>query len=177
MVEPPAPPPPPEGPPPPGPPGDSPPDWDDMRRKVATARGPDLMLVIAGAVFFIATFLPWYKASVGRLSVSDTGWGSGGLGVLAALFGIGAAAVALMAVTGAKKLGSQSAGLLALVLSALALVFSFLRLVIRPQGAADIERLSGGLVDVSRGIGLWLAFAAAIVMTVAAYQKYRATAV
>ena len=148
-----------------------------MRQKVAGARGPDLMLLIAGGVFFIATFLPWYRASVGRLSVSDHAWGSGGLGVLAALLGVGATIVALMAVTGAKRLGSQSAGLLALLLSALALVFTFLRLVIRPEGSSDIERLSGGLVDISRGIGLWLALAAVIVMTVAAYQKYRATAV
>jgi hypothetical protein len=177
MVEPPAPPPPPEGPPPPSTPGGTPPDWDDMRRKVATARGPELILLIAGAAFLIATFLPWYRASVGRLTVSDHAWGSGGLGVLAAILGVGAMVVALMSVTGTKSLGSQSAGLLAFVLSVLALVFTFLRLVIRPEGASEIERLSGGLVDVSRGIGLWIGFAAAIVMTVAAYQKYRASAV
>lgn len=148
-----------------------------MGRKVAAARGPDLILLVAGAVFLVATFLPWYRASFGRFTVSDTGWGSGGLGILAALFGIAAAVIALMAVTGSKSLGSQSAGLLALVLSALALVFTLLRVLIRPQGSSEIEQLSRGLVDVTRGIGLWLAFAAAVVMTFAAYQKYRANAV
>jgi hypothetical protein len=174
MVEPPAPPPPPEGPPPSGGP---PSELSDMGRKVAAARGPDLMVLVAGAVFVVATFLPWYRASVGRFSVSDSAWGSGGLGVLAALFGIGVVIVALIGLSGSKSMSSQSAGLLAIVLSALALVFTFLRLAIRPQGAADIERLSRGLVDISRGIGLWLAFVAAIVMTIAAYQKYRQNAV
>ena len=177
MVEPPAPPPPPEGPPPPSTPGGSPPDWDDMRRKVAGARGPDLVLVVAGAVFLVATFLPWYRVSAGRFSVSDAGWGSGGLAVLAALFGVGALIVALMAVSGTKSMGSQSAGLFALVLSAIALLFTFLRFVFKPEGAEEIERLTRGVVDVSRGIGLWLGLAAAIVMTVAAYRKYRETAV
>jgi hypothetical protein len=133
--------------------------------------------VIAGALFFVATFLPWYRASIGQFSLTDRAWGSGGLGVLAALFGIGAAVVALMAVSGTKSLGSQSAGLLALVLSGLALVFTFLRFAIKPAGAEEVERASRGIVDISRGIGLWLALAAAIVMTVAAYQKYRTTAV
>ena len=177
MVEPPAPPPPPEGTPPPTPAGAPPPEWEDMRNKVVGARGPDLILVVAGAVFLVATFFPWYRATVGRFSVSDTAWGSGGLGVLASLFGVGALIVALMAVTGTKSLSSGSAGLLALVLSALALVFTLLRLTIRPQGSGDIERLTRGLVDVTRGIGLWLALVAAMVMTVAAYQKYRATAI
>ena len=177
MVEPPAPPPPPEGPPPPGTPAGQPPDWQDMGRKVAGARGPDLVLVIAGGVFLVATFLPWYRASVGRFSVSDTGWGSGGLAVLAALFGIGALAVALMAVSGSKSMGSQSAGLLTLVLSSLALLFTFLRFALKPEEAEEVERLSRGLVDISRGIGLWLGLGATIVMTIAAYQKYRANAV
>jgi hypothetical protein len=148
-----------------------------MGRKIAAARGPDLMLLIAAAVFLVASFLPWYRASFGNLTASEGAWASGGLAVLAALFGIGAGLVALIPLTGSKSLSAQSAGLLALVLAALALLFTFLRLVIRPAGSAEIERLSRGLVDVSRGIGLWLAFAAAIVMTVAAYQKYRQTAV
>lgn len=148
-----------------------------MGRVTATPRGPDLVLLIAGAVFLVATFLPWYRATFGRLSASDTAWGSGGLGVLAALFGIGAGVVAVMIASGSKNIGSQSAGLLALLLSGLALLFTFLRLVVRPPGAEEVERLSRGLVDISRGIGLWLALAAAIAMTIASYQKYRQTAV
>lgn len=180
MVEPPAPPPPPGGPPPPGPPPGPPsggggPEWSEMGRKVAGARGPDLVLLVSGAVFVVATFMPWYRATIGRFSASDTAWGSGGLGVLAALLGIGATVVAVTAATGSKSLGSQSAGLLAMLLSIFALLFTFLRLVIRPPGAAEIERVTQ--IEISRGIGLWLAFAAAIVMSYTGYRKYRQTAV
>ena len=177
MVEPPAPPPPPDQPPGgPPPPSGPPQEFSDMSRKVVAARGPDLILLIAGAVFLVATFLPWYRASVGPLIFSEHAWGGGGLGVLSALFGIGALVVAITAVSGSRAIGSQSAALLALVLSALALVFTFLRLVIRPKGSALAEQTFPGL-DISRGIGLWLALVATIVMTFAAYQKYRENAV
>lgn len=176
MVEPPA--PPPEGPEPVVPPGGPPvPEPAQVGRALPTPRGPDLVLLIASAVFLVATFLPWYRATFGRLSASDTAWGSGGLGVLAALFGVGAGVVAVMIASGAKKIGPRNAGLYALLLSSLALLFTFGRLILRPPGAEEVERLSRGLVDISRGIGLWLALAAAIAMTFASYQKYRQTAV
>jgi hypothetical protein len=177
LVEPPA--PPPEGPEPVPPPGGSPPpvEWSEIGRKVTAARGEDLTLLVASAVFLVATFLPWYRYTFGRLSASDTAWGSGGLAVFAALLGIGVGVVAVLATSGSKNMGPQSAGLLALLLSALALLFTFLRFVIRPPDAEAIERQFRGLVDISRGIGLWLALAAAIAMTIASYRKYRQSAV
>ena len=178
MVEPPA--PPPEGPEPVVPPPGGPPppaEWSEIGRKVTAARGEDLVLLVASGVFLVATFLPWYRYTFGRLSASDTAWGSGGLAVFAALLGIGVGVVAVLATAGSKNLGPQSASLLALLLSALALLFTFLRIVIRPPDAEEIERQFRGLVDISRGIGLWLALAAAIAMTIASYQKYRQDAV
>jgi hypothetical protein len=174
MVEPPA--PPPEGSEPPGDPP-RPADWSQMARKVTAARDEDLILLVASAVFLIATFLPWYRYTFGRLSASDTAWGSGGLAVFAALLGIGVGIVAVLVTTGSKNLGQQAAALLALLLSVLALLFTLLRFALRPPDAEETERQFRGLVDISRGIGLWLALVAVIAMTIASYQKYRQSAV
>ena len=178
MVEPPAPPPPPEGPPPPSVPPEQPAAGTGVGVK-----GPDLILLAAGAIFFFATFLPWYRATFAktlvRVSYSDNAWGSGGLGVLAAILGIGATAVVLSVVFGSRKsMSKQSAAVLSLALAIGGLATTFLRLVFRPRGSAAAEQIGRAVgLEITRGIGLWLAFAAAIVMTVAAYQKYRATAV
>ena len=159
-------------------------DLGAMGKKVAGARGADMMLLVSGGIFFIATFLPWYRIrfaksvlpQVGTNVGSSNGWQGGGLGVLAALLGIGALIVAVAAVTGSGP-GPQTAGLLAFGLSAGALAFTFLRLIIRPSGSRAAEVLSRGLFRVDRGYGLLIALLAAIVMTIAGYQKYREHAV
>ena len=55
-------------PPPPTPPmgtgGTQPPDLADMGRKLQAAQGPDRMLLIAGFLFLVATFLPWWRVRV-----------------------------------------------------------------------------------------------------------------
>jgi hypothetical protein len=163
--------------------GSSPPDLGGMGKKVAGARGFDLVLLVAGALFLIATFLPWYRVTVravgGRtiVPISDGAWGGGGLGVLAALCGIGAGVVALAVATGSKGLSQQSAGLLAFVIAAAALFFTFLRLIIRPPEFRTLEEATKGIAQVQRGFGLWLALILAVVMTFAGYRKYREHAV
>jgi hypothetical protein len=165
------------------PPGSPPPDWGAAGKKVAGAKGFDLLLLVAGALYLIASFLPWYRITFQAVGgrtiapISDGAWGGGGLGVLAALCGIGAGAVALVVATGSKSLSQQSAGLLAFVLATSALFFTFLRVIVRPTGSGAIERLTGGVAHVQRGYGLWLALLLALVMTFAGYQKYRQHAV
>jgi hypothetical protein len=169
--------------PPSGPPaaGDEP-DPGALGRKVAGAKGMDLVLLVAGTLFLIATFLPWYRTVFtisGRTFVqsSDGAWGSGGLGALAALCGIGAGAVALVVATGSKSLSQQSAGLLAFVLAASAFFFTLVRLIVRPTGSGEIEEATRGVAQIQRGFGLWLAVVLTIVMTFAGYRKYREHAV
>jgi hypothetical protein len=157
-----------------------------MGKKVAAARGADLTLLVSGGIFLVATFLPWYRIkfaksvlpNVGRdIGYSSSAWNSQAFGVIAALLGIGALIVAITVVTGSTTPGPQTAGLLAFGLSAGALLFTFLRLIFRPAGSRTAEVLTRGLLEVDRGYGLFIALLAAIVMTIAGYQKYREHAV
>lgn len=165
------------------PPGGQPPqgpDWGDMKNKVTSAQGPDRIILIAGLLFFVSTFLPWYRVRVsvpvvGFGTVSENAWGVGGLGVLAALLGVATFALAVAIVVGAVK-HNPSTNLLMLVLAGGTLLFTFLRLVFEPGGdeARSVEVLSGGTFEISRGIGLWAAIVLAVVMTFGALQKFKA---
>src|SRR5438270_1716494 len=78
------------------------PDWGEMKGKLAAARGADRMILIAGLIFFIDSFLPWYGVKLGILGTfTRSGWGMGGLAVLAILFGIADTVFAAMRVLGA----------------------------------------------------------------------------
>ena len=136
-----------------------------------------MVMIVAGGLFLIATFLPWYRIRIGGLSASHTAWGSGGLGVLAALCGIAAGAVAAAVATRMMDVGAASAGLLEFVLSAAAAFFTFVRLVIRPPGTDAAIALTRGLLHVSRGLGILFALLLAIVMTIVGYRTYRENAV
>jgi hypothetical protein len=171
-------------PPPPSPPpggGSQPPDWNAMTGKLKAARGPDRVMLVAGFLFLIATFLPWYRvqvsglARVATVSASGNAWNVGGLAVIAALFGVATLVLAVAATAGAVK-PNPSLGLLALVLAGGTLLFTVLRLVLKPGGdaVASIQLLSRVTVKITRGFGLWFAVALAIVMAVAAFQKYQA---
>ena len=167
-------------PPPPEPTGGGepkPPDFGEMSNKLKAAQGPDRLLLIAGFLFLVATFLPWWKVSiVGFGSASENAWGIGGLGVLAALFGLAALGFAVAAITGMMK-PNPSFGLLALVLAGGTLLFTLLRFLFKPGGDAGsaAEALSRGAIKLSRGIGLWAGLVLAIIMAVAAFQKYQSS--
>jgi hypothetical protein len=149
------------------------PDWAAVRERFGTLRGPDRILMIASVGYVVATFLPWYEASIGpAVSVSDGAWNVGALGVMAALLGLGTAAVTVLSTLGIWRIGRESSTLLAVLLAPATLFFTFLRSVIDPPGAA-VTQFTFGFVKVSRGFGLWVALVLAIVMTVGAVQKFR----
>lgn len=158
--------------------GPAPADFEASKPPAHKASGVDMLMIVAGGLFVISTFLPWYRFRFGSvLTASRTAWGSGGFGVLAGLCGIAAVAIAVVVALGASELSAASAGLLEFGLSAAALFFSFLRLVFRLPGTTFAERISRGFLHVNRGIGLFLAVLLAIVMTIAGYRKYRENAV
>jgi hypothetical protein len=106
------------------------PDWGEMKGKLTAARGADRMILIAGLVLLVDSFLPWI--GIGRLNAS--GWSSGGLAVLAILLGLLALALAVVRVLGANvDLGSVNDGQLYLVFGGGALFFSLLRLITMPR--------------------------------------------
>lgn len=149
------------------------PDWDAIRERFRTLRGPDRILMIASVAYVVATFLPWYEASIGpAVSMSDGAWNVGALGIMAALLGLGTAAVTVLTTLGIWRIGRESSALVAILLAPATLFFTFLRSVIDPPGAA-VTRFTLGFVKVSRGSGLWVALVLAIVMTVGAVQKFR----
>jgi hypothetical protein len=157
--------------------GSKPPDFGEMGDKLKAAQGPDKTLLIAGFLFLIATFLPWWRVSAaGFGSASENAWGVGGLGALAALFGLATLVFAVTAVTGMLK-PNPSFGLLALVLAGGTLLFTLLRFLFKPGGSASTaaEALSRGLFKITRGIGLWAGLVLAILMAIAAFQKYQAS--
>jgi len=149
------------------------PDWAALRGRIGTLHGHDRILLIASVGYVVATFLPWYEASIGpAVSVSDGAWNVGALGIMAALLGLSTATVTVLTAFGIWRIGRESSALLAIVLAPATLFFTFLRLVIDPPGAA-VTQFTFGFVKVSRGFGLWVAVALAIVMTVGAVQKFR----
>ena len=161
-----------EPPPPPAGGSSGGPDWGEMKGKLTATQGPDRMLMIAAVLFVIATFLPWYKVSVvGFVGGSENAWGLGGLGVLAAILGLGAAVLAVALALGSVKI--PSAPLLAVGLAGGTLLFTLLRFLFKPGGDAAI--LSSGVVKISRGFGLWAALVLALAMGVAGYQKFKAS--
>lgn len=148
-------------------------DWDALRERIGALQGPDRILIVASIGYVVATFLPWYEASIGpAVSVSDGAWNVGALGIMAALLGLGTAAVTTLTTLGIWRIGRESSALLVILLAPATLFFTFLRLVIDPPGA-DVTQFTFGFVKVSRGSGLWVAIVLAIVMTVGAVQKFR----
>lgn len=156
---------------PPAAPGGGAPDWGQMKGKLTSARGPDQLLLISSLVFVVCTFLPWYRVKVGALSASDNAWSMGALGFLAALLGLATFVLAMLLVIGTVK-PSPSTAMATLGLAGVTLFFTLLRLLFEPGD--DAEALSGGILKVTRGIGLWIGIVAAVVMAVAAYQKFSA---
>ena len=58
------------------------PDWGEMKGKLQAARGADRIILVAGLVFFIDAFLPWYgvrfrAAKIHFASLNASGWHSG----------------------------------------------------------------------------------------------------
>lgn len=154
MTEPPA--PPPGG-------GPQPPDWGQMGRKLRTAQGPNRTLLIAGLLFFVDSFLPWYGVSGKFINVTIriniSGWHAGGVADIAILLGIAVTAVAALEVLGAMGETNRSTGALALLLSGGAFVFVLLRWLTETRATK---------------YGLFIALVLSAVMTYAGYQKVQA---
>jgi hypothetical protein len=140
------------------------PDWGEMKGKLQAARGADRMILIAGIVFFVDSFLPWYGVSLNArvirltFSLNAKGWSSGGLAVLAILLAIGATALAIVEIVGKADTMNIPAGTLSLSLCGGAFAFALLRWLTQTRYAK---------------YGLFVAIILGAVMTFAAYQKFQ----
>ncbi|MBI4728569.1 MAG: hypothetical protein HY775_03595 [Acidobacteria bacterium] len=143
-----------------------PPDWGEMKGKLTAARGPDRLILIAGVLFFVDTFLAWFGLSTQFGSVNGNAWDVGGTATVASLLAILTTAFAAARVLGAKfKVGNVNDGLIYLVLGGGTFVFTLLRFVLAP-GALGIH--------LGRKYGIFIALVLAAVMAFGSYQKYQA---
>jgi len=142
---------------PPTPPGggSKPPDFGEMTQKLRAAQGPNRLIMIAGLLFFVDSFLPWY----GVLGFNVSGWTIGGWATFAILAAIAATVLAAADVLGATKDMKIPAELM-LGLCGGALVFSVLRWLTLTRATK---------------YGLFFGIILGAVMTYAGYQKYQAS--
>lgn len=104
------------------------PDWGDAADKLRGATGADRLILIAGVLFFIDSFLPWYGIGFGGFNVNIKGWSSGGLAVIAILLAIAATVFAAARVVGWKQpIGTLKDGVVYLALGVGAFAFTLLR--------------------------------------------------
>jgi hypothetical protein len=140
--------------------GSKPPDFGEMGQKLRGAEGPDRLILIAGALFFIDSFLPWFRIRFLGFSGTASGWSYGGVGLIAILCAIAATGIAVAGVAGMKMGSSKQTGQLLLGLSGGALVFAVIRWLTHPSLAA---------------FGLYIAIVLGAIMTYASYQKFTAS--
>jgi hypothetical protein len=156
---------PPSGPDSPGSGGSGQPDWSEMKGKLTAAGGDDRMILIAGLVFFIDSFLPWYgfRISFGGVGIGAniSGWSSGGLAVLAIVFALLATVFATLRVLGVKlDLGTVKDGVVYLALGGGALLFAVLRFVTETSLTK---------------YGLYVAIVAGVFLALGGWRKFSAT--
>lgn len=131
----------------------------------------DWLKVGGGAVFLIAGFLPWWKASVsGFGSTSSNFMDYFFTGIIPWLLMIAIGVLTLLAVQGTFKLPSSvPAPLVFLGAAGLGLLLVLIRFF---SDGVDVDADIVG-IDISRGVGLYLALLAAIAVLVGCVMGFR----
>jgi hypothetical protein len=113
----------------------------------------DRVILIAGLVLALSSFMGWYAGSGQGVNLAVIGWHTGILGKL--VFFIGLALLALVALreSGFELPASVPESLVVLALGALALIFILIRIISIPDSMLP----AGG-----RGIGIWISLVAAL---------------
>jgi hypothetical protein len=139
------------------------------RRSIGDVReysAPVRTLVFGGAIGLVAgAFLPWVRASVGLVSVSQKGLD--GDGTFTLLCGIAAAVLFWVVV-------SQAGRLFTLLAGAFALVVTVYDIADINSKADELSTVSGVFqIDASVGIGLWISALAAVALVLGAILALR----
>lgn len=139
---------------------DGAPDWQEAKQKLMGATGADRLILIAGVVFFVNSFLPWYGIDLGVIGAANvSGWSAGGLAVVSILLGIAATAFAAAKVLGKNvKLSGVADGMVYLALGGGAAVFAVLRLL---TATSFIK------------FGLYVGIASSLVLAYGGYLKFK----
>jgi hypothetical protein len=143
---------------------------------------PEIVAIASVAVFFIATFLPWFSVSIGGdtsgiLGAADfadaNGWDAGFFwSGLPLLLGLAMLALLLLPVFAPDVNLPDLPPFLPLILGGVAAVLVLLKILIGAdvEGAGAAEAF-GVSIDVSRSFGIFVAFLATVGMAAAGFLK------
>jgi hypothetical protein len=113
----------------------------------------DRITWISGLVLALSTFMGWYTGSGLGVQLAVIGWHTGTLGKLVFFIGLAVVAIVALRAAGFDLPASLPESLVVLGLGALGTVFVLLRVFSVPDSVLPAD---------SRGIGLWIALAAAL---------------
>jgi hypothetical protein len=133
--------------------GSPPPSGTYARDSEGLWAAGDRIIWVAGLVLALSTFMGWYTGSGLGVQLAVIGWHTGILGKLVFFIGLAVVAIVALRAAGFDLPASLPESIVVLGLGALATVFVLLRVFSIPDSVLPAD---------SRGIGLWIALAAAL---------------
>ena len=145
---------------------------DQFKSTVQGAHQYDLGIIAAGVLAFLLSFFPYYTASFGGFSDSESAW-HGFFGWFAALVALAVAVGLALRLFGISVLDPAMSRLVSLGGFALALVCTILAFFVTP-GIGGCGSFCDG-IDFGRGFGFWASAIAIIGGTVLTFLRKDAT--
>jgi hypothetical protein len=113
--------------------------------------------IVAGLVLAISSFTGWYSGEGEGVTISVLGWNTGILGKLVLFVGLAVVVVLVLRELGIEAPAALPQSLLTVALGALGTIFVLIRVISVPDD----------FFFAGRGVGIWIALAAAIGVIVA----------
>lgn len=108
--------------------------------------------ILSGVVLAVSSFTGWYSGDGEGVKISVLGWNTGVLGKLVLFVGLVVVLVLVLRELGVRPPATLPESLITIVLGALATIFVLIRVISIPDD----------FFFAGRGVGLWIALAAAI---------------
>jgi hypothetical protein len=112
---------------------------------------------VAGMTLALSSFMSWYAGSGEGLTIAVIGWHTGVLGKLVFVIGIAVVALGVLREFGIELPATVPESLIVIVLGSLATILALIRLISVPDRFFPYD---------GRGIGIWIALAAALALIV-----------
>jgi hypothetical protein len=112
---------------------------------------------LAGMTLALSSFMSWYAGSGEGLTIAVIGWHTGVVGKLVFLIGIAVVALGVLRELGIELPSTVPESLIVIVLGSLATILVLIRLIAVPDRFFPYD---------GRGIGIWIALAAALALIV-----------
>lgn len=132
------------------------------RPSVSTITSPGEALTwVAALVYMLSSFMGWYSASEGGVTVSVIGWHTGTIGKLVFFLGLALIAFLFLRATGVEPPPTVRIGAVIMGVGVVATILVLIRLI-------DV---SDRFVGFGRAIGIWISLVAALLVVVAGLLK------